>query len=82
MNKRMKPVTPEDIFNDFKHYIGCNDSDGKQITADALMAWAKRPNQKFVCVFCGDDAVDRGGFVYCQRCREYKGIVPNVFLVE
>lgn len=77
--KQYKPSTAQEIFDDWKHYIGLEDIDGKVITTEALMDWAKRANRKLICVFCGDEPTDFYGFIYCTRCNEYKGIMPDVF---
>jgi hypothetical protein len=76
--KRMNKATPEEIFNDYRAYVGCHNYDGEEITEALLRAWAKDENRKLVCIFCGDEPVDTGGFIYCQNCESYKGIVPDV----
>lgn len=72
-----KPATPLDVFHNYKHFLGTYDMDGNIITASRLIAWAKDPKWELICIFCSSEPVARGGFIYCQRCNEYKGIMPN-----
>ena len=65
------------IFEEYRHYIDTSDIDGNIITANRLMAWALDPDRKFYCIFCGRPPSEREGFVWCSRCGEYKGIMPN-----
>lgn len=75
--KPCKPLTPEQIFDEYKHFVGTYDIDSNTVTEERLMAWAEDPKRELICIFCGSEIVNRGGFIYCQRCNEYKGIMPN-----
>ncbi len=65
-------------FLQWKHYIGVPDIDGITITEERLKAWSDNPKRKLICIFCGSAPSETNGFVYCKRCREYKGIMPDV----
>jgi len=76
--KPYKPLTPEQIFDGYKHFVGTYDMDNNSVTKERLMAWARDPKRELICIFCGQEPVNRGGSIYCQLCKEYKGIMPNV----
>lgn len=75
--KKYESPTTEELFEDYKHFVGTYDIDSNTITRKRLMAWAQDPKRELICIFCGSEPVNRGGFIYCQRCKEYKGIMPN-----
>ncbi len=75
--KKCEIPTSQEIFEGYKRFVGTFDINSNIITEDRLMAWAKNPSRKFICIFCGNEPTDRNGFVYCQRCKEYKGIMPD-----
>lgn len=72
-------ATPEEIavYEQYKHFINSYDIDGNTITASLLMAWACDPKREFYCIFCGSSPAVEGEFMWCRRCKEYKGIMPN-----
>jgi len=50
---------------------------GSVNTKERLMAWAGNPERKFICIFCGSPPAEHNGFMWCRRCKEYKGIMPD-----
>lgn len=75
--KQYKPPTASDIFEEYKHFVGTYDIDSNTITRERLMAWAEDPKRELICIFCGGEPVNKEGFISCQRCKEYKGVMPN-----
>lgn len=65
------------LFEEYKHFVGTYDIDSNVITKERLMAWASDPNRKFICIFCGSPPTESNGFMWCHRCTEYKGIMPD-----
>jgi len=65
------------IYERYKHFINTYDIDGNTITANRLMVWAQDPKREFYCIFCGAPPAEQNGFMWCRRCKEYKGIMPN-----
>jgi len=75
--KTSEPETPDQIFNEYKHFVGAYDINSVPITAKRLMAWASDPKRVFICIFCGNPPAEHNGFQWCQRCKQYKGIMPD-----
>ena len=75
--KQYIPQTPEQIYNEYKHFVGIGDIDQNIITRERLMAWASNTNRKFICIFCGNPPAEHNGFMWCRGCKEYKGIMPD-----
>ena len=69
--------TTNDIFNDYQHFVGICDIDGNTVTKERLVAWVEDPKRELICIFCGSEPVNRSGLIYCQQCKEFKGIMPN-----
>lgn len=66
------------IFQHHKHFIGTVDINSQIITEERLTAWAKDPNRKYYCIFCGSEpTIEDNGFIWCKVCGNYKGITPN-----
>ena len=80
--EELRKMQVEGAYNEWKHIIGSYDIDGQTITEKRLLTWANDPKRELMCIFCGSEPADRGGFIYCQRCMEYKGIIPNCPIVE
>ena len=46
-----------------------------------LKKWAKNPNRKLVCIFCGTQYAQNEIFEECASCilcQEYKGLEPDL----
>lgn len=72
-------ATPQELAtNDHhKHFINTYDINGETITECRLMEWACDPKREYYCIFCGSPPAEENGFMWCRRCNEYKGIMPN-----
>ena len=79
--KQYKPQTPEQIFDEYKHFVGTLDIDSNLITAKRLMSWASDSAREFICIFCGSPPAEHNGFMWCRRCKQYKGIMPDCPIV-
>lgn len=66
-----------DVYEQHKHFVGTYDIDGETITERRLMAWACDPMREYYCIFCASKPAEQNGFMWCRRCNEYKGIMPN-----
>ena len=77
-----KPMTKEQeaqsVFEQWKYHIDTYDIDGENITEERLWAWANDPKRELICIFRGSEPREVNGFVFCPRCKEYKGVGPNV----
>ena len=63
----------------YRHFIGARDIDGRVITYDAILRWARRIDRRFICLFCGQEPLSAGEFRWCKRCKEYKGVMPYFY---
>ena len=72
-----QPLTANDIFEEYKYFVGTYDIDSNIITKERLMAWAEDPKRELVCIFCGNEPRNMNGYTICPLCRGYKGIIPN-----
>jgi len=77
MIKQYNPQIPEQLLNEYKHFVSIYDIDSVLITKERLMAWAGDPNRKFICIFCGSPPAEHNGFMWCRGCKQYKGIMPD-----
>jgi len=65
------------MYDNHRHFIGTYDIDGDTITETRLKRWAEDPGREFICIFCDSPPMEQNGFMWCRRCKEYKGIMPN-----
>jgi hypothetical protein len=76
----IEDIKTQNIFKEWEHYIGQSNINGEIITPHKLKVWAENKNRGYVCIFCGSikpyNSID-AGFLYCRRCNEYKGIIPD-----
>jgi len=63
-------------FEHWKYYVGIKNCKDEELTKDMLNEWAKDPNRKVECIFCGSTYPDETWA--CSRCKEYKGIQPYI----
>ena len=65
------------LYEEHKHFVGTYDIDSKVITAERLMSWAYDSSREYYCIFCGSPPTEQNVFMWCRRCKEYKGIMPD-----
>lgn len=67
---------PDQVFDDWKHYIGAENLKGKPLTKEMLYEWAWDFERQVECVFCSTQYPY--GTFSCRRCKKYKGIRPYI----
>ena len=57
-------------------YEGAENTDGVILTKEMIVRWFNKYDKELECIFCGNTLPFYQ--VYCNRCKEYKGIQPYV----
>ena len=80
---KITKITPEEeaqsAFEQWKYHIDTYDINGETITEERLRKWSEG-ERKLICIFCGSEPTlyKDSEFVICKRCKEFKGIGPDV----